>query len=393
MLGRNVKEAPGGNLKVSIVVPAFNDEEYIERSLGSCLRQTHANLEIVCVDDGSTDGTRAAQQAFAAKDDRVKLMPLDHNQGTHNARRAGVAQATGDLVMFLDADDELAPQAAARAAAEFATKPYDILHFATAVKSDGGKVGRDRVKLLEDWTCPVKGELRGRDILEKSFVEHAYSFSLACKAYPLPLVQRAFDHMGDVWADSGEDALEYFAVAFFADVYRGLPHCKYYVYHLGDGLSEHRGLTAEEFERVIRLHDAVEGIRTFLQGEGALGEDGQGESVFDGYDAIFQAHWLDQLQVTLRNWYNDVREEDKPACLRRILETWPREQAIDEACKLGSGAVAVLQDVLGEDALTSEQLMAAGRADGEREVREEYERSLSYRLGRTLSAPVRLMRR
>lgn len=373
----------GNDLKVSIVIPAYNDAPFVARSVGSCLGQTHGNIEVICVDDGSDDGTLDALQALANGDARVKVTALDENAGTHNARRAGLSRAEGDLVMFLDGDDELAGEACARAAAEYAEKPYDVLHFATQVKSDR-RAARDRVRALEAWMRPEKGELHGRDVLRKSFVDHLYSFSAACKAYPRPLVQQAFDDIGDVWADAGEDALEYFAIAFHAEVYRGLPDCRYYVYHLGDGLSERQGMNAADFERVVRLHDTVVAIGTFLESQGAMGECAD----------IYQFHRDDQLFVSVQAWNNDVRPEDKAACLKRLLETWPEADVVERVCSFGSGAVSVLREVRGDIALTDEQLIACGRADGASDVRAEYESSPSYRLGRTLTAPVRkLLRR
>ncbi len=367
------------DIRVSIIVPGYNDGEYIARALESCTTQTHGNLQIVAVDDGSTDDTLQAMERFARIDPRITVVALPQNRGAHNARRAGLEQATGQLVMFLDGDDELAPETAARAAAEFAQAPYDILHFATRATTDGGKVAQARVKAIEKWFSPVSGELYGRKILTSCFKDHAYAFSVACKAYPAPLVRRAFDALGDVWADAGEDALEYFAISFFAEIYRGLPQCRFYTYHLGDGASEHEGQTAEEFQRSLRLIDHVEAIEAFL--------DAQGPKAHAELADVYEFHWNDQLGVLLRNWLQDVRPQDKLQTLEAIMDRWPKERVIDALAAYGSPAMGYVCELLGPDAhLTPRQMWAWGQADGRRQKEGEYEKSGSYRLGRILSA-------
>ncbi len=87
----------------SVVIPAYNAELFIERTLRSALRQTHSNLEVIVVDDGSTDKTRAIAEA-AAMDDRVRIISVP-NGGVAKARNIGIAEANGEFVAFLDADD------------------------------------------------------------------------------------------------------------------------------------------------------------------------------------------------------------------------------------------------------------------------------------------------
>jgi len=87
----------------SVVIPAYNAELFIERTLRSVLRQTHSNLEVIVVDDGSTDKTRAIAEA-AAMDDRVRIISVP-NGGVAKARNIGIAEANGEFVAFLDADD------------------------------------------------------------------------------------------------------------------------------------------------------------------------------------------------------------------------------------------------------------------------------------------------
>lgn len=89
---------------VSVVMPAFNAERYVAAAMESVLAQTRRELELIVVDDGSTDGTARVAQGIAARDGRVRYhWQENRNQGA--ARNAGLTQAAGALVAFMDADD------------------------------------------------------------------------------------------------------------------------------------------------------------------------------------------------------------------------------------------------------------------------------------------------
>lgn len=92
--------------KVSVIVPIFNVEDYVIKSVNSVISQTEKDIEIILVDDGSTDNSGKICDDFAEKDKRVKIIHKK-NGGLSSARNAGVNIATGDFVLFLDGDDYL----------------------------------------------------------------------------------------------------------------------------------------------------------------------------------------------------------------------------------------------------------------------------------------------
>jgi len=94
---------------VSIIIPAYNAEDYIGETLRSALLQTYHNIEIVVVDDGCTDGTVAVVDHFAALDERVRLI-RQPNGGVARARNFGIAEAKGRFIAPLDADDLWHPE-------------------------------------------------------------------------------------------------------------------------------------------------------------------------------------------------------------------------------------------------------------------------------------------
>jgi GT2 family glycosyltransferase len=108
--------ARAAGLAVDIVINNHNYGEFLAAAIESARRQTHAQVNVIVVDDGSTDGSR---ELLGKLDDSVTVV-LKENGGQASALNAGMARCEGDVVMFLDADDTLWPEAAARAAAAFA---------------------------------------------------------------------------------------------------------------------------------------------------------------------------------------------------------------------------------------------------------------------------------
>ena len=89
---------------VTVVIPAFNAERFLERTLQSALGQTHEQLEVIVVDDGSTDATKSIAERFAQRDSRLKVFSVA-NGGVASARNLGLHEGKGEFVAFLDSDD------------------------------------------------------------------------------------------------------------------------------------------------------------------------------------------------------------------------------------------------------------------------------------------------
>ena len=89
---------------ISIIVPVYNVKDYVEKCLDSICGQSYTNLEIVVVDDGSTDGSGELCDAYALKDQRVKVIHRD-NRGVSTVRNEGLDIAQGEYIGFVDGDD------------------------------------------------------------------------------------------------------------------------------------------------------------------------------------------------------------------------------------------------------------------------------------------------
>ena len=95
---------------ISMLVPVYNVAQFLPRCLDSILSQTYQNLEIILIDDGSTDGSAAICDEYAARDSRIRVIHKE-NEGIGYARNTGLDAATGELLMFVDSDDYLSSDA------------------------------------------------------------------------------------------------------------------------------------------------------------------------------------------------------------------------------------------------------------------------------------------
>jgi len=93
------------NHLVSIVTPAYNSARFIQATIDSVLAQTYTNWELIVVDDCSNDNTSDLVSSIARRDDRIRLIRLEHNQGPAVARNTALKYATGRYIAFLDSDD------------------------------------------------------------------------------------------------------------------------------------------------------------------------------------------------------------------------------------------------------------------------------------------------
>lgn len=96
--------------RISVIVPVYNVETYLAKCVDSILGQSYANLEVILVNDGSTDSSGSICDAFARKDDRVRVIHKE-NGGLSSARNAGMEAAAGEYISFIDSDDWIEPDA------------------------------------------------------------------------------------------------------------------------------------------------------------------------------------------------------------------------------------------------------------------------------------------
>lgn len=131
---------------VSIIVPVYNVENYLKKSLDSLKNQTYENIEIVLIDDGSKDNSGLICDEYAKSDDRFCVFHKE-NEGVSSARNIGIEKAQGDYIMFLDADDWFEKNAVGKLVDVIEKENVDVVLFEYSVDYDDGK---SKVNLHKD---------------------------------------------------------------------------------------------------------------------------------------------------------------------------------------------------------------------------------------------------
>ena len=156
------------SVAITVIIPAYNYANYLPRALDSVYRQRYPAVQIVVVDDGSTDDTPMVLEAYHAQAPaRPKLLVFrQSNQGPSAARNNGVSQASGDYIVFLDADDALLPEALETLAAAITAfdRPAMVFGGRYAVREDGSRVARPAYILSgerdQDFAAYIDGRFR-----------------------------------------------------------------------------------------------------------------------------------------------------------------------------------------------------------------------------------------
>ena len=94
---------------ISVVVPVFNTDKWLDRCLDSVRSQSFSDLEILCIDDGSLDGTPEILSRHASEDPRIRVITFPENHGVPYARNVAMEEASGEYLYFMDSDDWIDP--------------------------------------------------------------------------------------------------------------------------------------------------------------------------------------------------------------------------------------------------------------------------------------------
>lgn len=125
-------------VEISVIIPVYNCEEYLDESVGGILNQTFTDIEVICVDDGSKDNSLNILKDFAKEDSRLQVFHQE-NQGGGNARNFALTKATGKYLYFMDADDIICPEALEKCYGLCEEKNLDFMVFKATTYSENSK--------------------------------------------------------------------------------------------------------------------------------------------------------------------------------------------------------------------------------------------------------------
>ncbi|KQR47830.1 hypothetical protein ASF87_02400 [Microbacterium sp. Leaf161] len=242
---------------VSIVIPVFNDVTTIASAIESALAQTLHDVEIVCIDDASTDGTDVVIERFASLDDRVRLIRLESNVSAFQARRTGVFAARARHLLFLDGDDELVPAAAETALSLAISSDADLIGFGVTIVERDGRTGNAYERRLQ----PIHAELRGDEVLAGLFpIDKPAQGQLWRYLFRIEILRTAYSLLpSELALPRINDLPLMFLAAAIAESYVSVNE-KLYRYHFGRGGSGHRVDSldrAEFYASAIRSIDSI----------------------------------------------------------------------------------------------------------------------------------------
>lgn len=274
--------------KISVIIPIYNVERYLRQCLDSVVNQSLKDIEIVCVEDCSTDNSRSILKEYQSRDSRIVTVFHEKNSGCVVTRRDGVRKSTGEYILFLDGDDFLAGNACQNLYKKIKEKNVDILHFGSTVVANNNVdkttcdwVQQYIVPCFEDITASYSGE-----ITSVCYKDHKFAFTLWNKLLKGDVVRHAFTYCMDEWLNLGDDSYVFFLISFFSNSYSGISE-NYHYYNFGAGMTgaptnttdyqfaqkNKRGILIrklKEFCDVMdpagRLEDAVDALETsFIQ--------------------------------------------------------------------------------------------------------------------------------
>lgn len=267
--------------RVSIVVPVHNDEETVGAAVASCLAQTLRDIEVICVDDASTDDTPQVIEALAAQDQRLRLIRQSENKSAFQARRAGVLAASGEFVLFVDGDDELEPDAAETALRAAAAHSADLVGFGIKViGTDGGVIGGYQKRL-----APKHRNLQGDAVLGELFpVDKPAQGQLWRYLFRASIVRDAYALLPtDLVLPRVNDLPLMYLVAALAERYVSVD-TQLYRYHYGRGGS---GQRVVDLERAEFYADAIRSIDSIAPAVQTLARTSPDPgSLLDNYESV-----------------------------------------------------------------------------------------------------------
>ena len=176
---------------VSVIIPVYNGETYLKECLDSVIRQSFSHWEMICINDGSTDGSLRILEDFARMDDRIRVLSQD-NQGQSAARNAGMRCALGAYILFLDCDDRLMPDALERLTERAAEDQLDILYF------DGETFFNDGLDTEEKFAgyrqvyhakITISGTLTGTEMFRTLYESGSYRVSVCMQLFRRTFLQ------------------------------------------------------------------------------------------------------------------------------------------------------------------------------------------------------------
>ena len=316
-------------MKLSIVIPIYNVGKYVRKTIDSVTNQTYDNLEIVCVNDGSTDDCPQMLSAYAAQDKRIKVVN-QQNQGTYIARQVGVEAAEGDYIVFLDGDDELKPDACAQIVSMVNETDADIVQFGMTILAD--KHDDEFLRWITRFLNPKKGVFEGSEnMIRKCYVEEKLPWNVIGKAIRSSVAKQAFRDMDQVRFSGLDDYVSTFYIYLYANKLYSSER-KLYNYNYGVGISYYK-MKLDGFAKYLLNYRGYETLRHYIEKRTEKGSE-----IYRIVDEVMREFILNAILNRTKNLSDEVSSQE-----------WANEFAKTLGTEKALGALASRIVILGKN--------------------------------------------
>lgn len=295
---------------VSVIIPLFNDEEWVSRALESCVAQTLRDIEVICVDDASTDTTREIVEEYARRDSRIRLVVQETNSSAFQARRVGVQLAESPYVLFLDGDDEIDASTALVAWNRAEESGADVVGFGVAVLTDDGRGS----PIFERSLQPPAVALQGDEIISVLFPpDEPAQGHLWRYLWKTSLLRGAYESVpSDLRLYRANDLpIAYLSLAG-ARAYVSVPD-RLYHYNFRRGTS---GRAVTELSGFVFYLGAIDSIDSIAKGVAELAEASLGQRLSANYSSVRRSVIGNLLRYIVEHTHGSLRHE----CVKLLRE-------------------------------------------------------------------------
>ena len=213
----------------SIIVPVYNTEKYISKCLDSLINQTFKDIEIIVVNDASTDNSKKIIEDYIKIDNRIIYIEHKENKNLLLARKTGNTASSGKYITYVDSDDELDITACEKVYNIIKEKDYDIIYFGTKVISD-----RDTKDM--QWSLLTNRYNINTDYLINEAINRRIPHSMWGKFFNKEIISKLIEYIPDVKLMSSEDMLQCLIAFYFSKSFITL-HDQLYIYNADIGVS------------------------------------------------------------------------------------------------------------------------------------------------------------
>lgn len=309
-------------MTISVIIPIYNVGGFLAKTLDSVVNQTYKDIEIICVNDGSTDDSQEILQEYSAKDPRIQIVSQE-NKGLYVARQSGIKAAHGDYIVFVDGDDWLEPDCCEEIAHIVQETDADIIQYGAFVETFGHDI--PETKWFDAWFNAKTDRLEGREeMLRACYQEKRISWNIITKAFKTELLRQVISYESEDRINALEDFLSSFFAFYFAKTWCRLDR-RLYHYRMGVGLSTKHQVSVSDLRRDLQAYKGIRTIKNFVEDEANHVPENVRMFVEQYVISHFAEHFFHFIFVRMNNecdpveWSDALAEEVGPYVALHVL--------------------------------------------------------------------------